>query len=79
MHIFSEKCIKSNYGGDIDILNDINNIRGSKHKSTESSIEKCMKPYGEEITKGITGIFKFFLIIFMIHYIVYRAYLQVKH
>lgn len=61
MHNFSEKCIKSNYGDNIDTFNDDTNIRGPKHKSIESLIDKCIKPYDEEITKGITGIFKFFL------------------
>jgi len=61
MQNFSEKCIKSNYGDNIDILIDDNNIRGPKHKSIESSIDKCIKSYDEEIKKGFTGIFKFFL------------------
>jgi len=56
MHNFSEKYIKSNYGDNIDILNDDNNIRGPKLKNIESSIDKCIKPYDEEITKGIIGI-----------------------
>ncbi|CAH1709136.1 uncharacterized protein LOC114126584 isoform X2 [Aphis gossypii] len=50
----SETVNKSNYGDVICLLDDTNDIRGrqSKHKNNiESSIDTCIKPHEEKITK----------------------------
>lgn len=42
-------------------MDGVNKIQWSKHNIIENSIEKCIKPYDEEITKGISDKIKFFL------------------
>lgn len=59
-HNFSETINKSNYGDVICLLDDTNDIQGSqsKHKNNiESSIDTCIKPHEEKITKGITYLY----------------------
>lgn len=56
---FLEQFSKTNYGDDSDTLDDVDKIQLSKHNTIESSIEKCIKPNDEEITKGITNTIKF--------------------